>query len=113
MSIKQQVGSVILNDFRQQNILRLQEWFTRFPEAPLLLEKELGGAALRYALTENMWLSASFLLRVPLLPHKGLQIQSAIENPHQVCPMLIQSHAHHVPSSMRELLSFLHDRVRM
>lgn len=60
-----------------------------------------------------MWLSSAFLLRQDRIPNKAQQVQSAMDNPHQACPLLIRSHVQKNPKAQLDLLSFLHDRGRL
>ncbi len=113
MKIEEQIGDSLRNDFSDQNIHRLKEWFERFPEAPDVLTKKVGHAVLKKAFSENMWLSTTFLLNQPYLPQKRLQVQSAVDNTHEVCRLLIKSHIHGDCDSQHELLSFLQERARL
>jgi hypothetical protein len=113
VDIKDKVGPLIKEDFLCQDIFRVSEWFSTFEDAALILEKELHEAPLKYALRENLWLSAVFLMRYPGLYKKNLQIQVGMENSHQICPLLIRSHIHNHQDTKSELLQFLHDRVRL
>lgn len=113
MKLEKQIGKSLLADFESQNVARLKEWFERFPEAEDVLRNELQNSALKHALLENMWLTSAFLLRVPTLQQKGLQIQTSLDNPHAACSLLVRSHVQKIDSSKFELLQFLHDRVKM
>ena len=113
MNLQQQIGPMLLSAYRDQNVAQLKEWFNRFPEAINILTQAVGEAPLKAALRDNMWLSATFLLNQPNIPKKTIQIESAIDNPHQVCPMLIQAQVQNLDSKKLELLRFLHDRVRL
>ncbi len=113
MSIQEQIGPLLRRDFDNQNALRLKEWFSRFPEAENILKNEVGMATLKYALRENLWISSTFLLRVPFIPQKALQVQTASDNPHQACPMLIRAHVQQSDKAKMELLEFLHSRGRL
>jgi hypothetical protein len=113
MDFKQQIGPLIAKDYFAQNPARLREWFDRFPEAPELLEKELGDGPIKHALRECMWVSLTFLLAQPNMKRKSLQVQTARGNEHVVCLMILQSQIQKIEKSQIELLSFLHDRVRL
>jgi hypothetical protein len=113
LDIKQQIGPLLAKDYFDQNPIRLKEWFTRFPEAPELLEKEIGEAPIKHALRECMWVSLTFLLAQPNVARKMVQVQTAIDNDHFVCPLIIKSQVQKIPYSQIELLLFLQERVRI
>ena len=60
----------------------------------------------------SVFAAVKFVFVVGMLK-KTIQIESAIDNPHQVCPMLIQAQVQNLDSKKLELLRFLHDRVRL
>jgi hypothetical protein len=111
--LKKLIGPILCADFKSQNVGRLYSWFNRNADAIDILTDELRESPLKYALRENMWLSSAFLLRQPRIPNKPQQVQSAMDNPHQACPLLLRAHIQSNPKAQVELLSFLHDRVRL
>jgi hypothetical protein len=113
MSVSNQVGPLIKEDFLKQDIASLEAWFERFPDACELLESSLGQASLKYAMRENMWLSTIFLLGCDNVPRKVLQIHTGVDNPHPICQNLIKSHVQNSPTSKHYVLKSLYDLVRL
>lgn len=113
MELNDKIGPLILEDFKNQNIMRLREWFLQFPNAYSALGSALGSAPLKYSLVNNMWLSSSFLLGNRTVTNKLLQIKASDENSQYVYPLLVQSHVQNNEGSKELILKFLHDRVRL
>lgn len=113
MELNEKIGPLILEDFQNQNITRLKEWFTQFPNAYNALSNSLGSAPLKFTLVNNMWLSSSFLLSEHSVTNKLLQIKSAEENTQYLYPLIVQSHVQDNDGSKELILKFLHDRVRL
>jgi hypothetical protein len=113
MEITDSVAKLMAQDFSAQHITHLQDWLQRFPDCPQILEKHLDVPILKYAMAENQWLLVAYLLRLPNVPQKALQVQTGQDNPHEICPLLLQAHMHSLPGSKKELLTYLHERISL
>lgn len=113
MILNEQIGPFMAKDFANQNILRMQEWFSRFDDASSVLESQLGDLCLKSAIKRNQWLNVAFLISTDDLPRKKEQIYDLQENPQQIAPMLLKSLVHRSVDSQLVMMEFLQDRVRL
>jgi|AntDeeMinimDraft_5_1070356.scaffolds.fasta_scaffold10763_2 hypothetical protein len=113
MSVNEQIGPLMAEDFANQNISRMQEWFSKFDDASIVLEKHLGDLCLKSAIQRNQWLNVAFLVSVDDLPRKKDQIYDLQENLQQMAPLLLKSLIHRRGDSQLLMMEFLQDRVRL
>lgn len=112
MKIPKELLDTVVNDYKEQNITRLAEWFRLIPDVEFLIRDRIGGGILKQAIIEEKWLLTSFLMKVNV-SEKGLQAQHGMREEHWLSQSLVKANLIGLDKNKMETLAYLQERVKI